>query len=253
MSKNKQPWWQGMQCAYCPDTASSEDHIPPRCLYGNRGKGLPLVVVPSCEVCRQKSTKDDEFFKTLLVKAAGDTNPVSKSHLLGSVGRAMKRLVIGLGPKIANQTVEFDLLTESGIYTGDQMLAIKIGDEDWRRIQVVLIRIVRGLNYRFSKWKERYDDHWYSVVDFESEDGRKILNNRSIMEPLQKAKTIALGDEQVCKAKVVRYETVKNAHLWSFEFFGRKRFFVLALPRQYAEGIVRRRGDKFMSPSGILH
>jgi hypothetical protein len=195
---------------------------------------------------------DDEFFKTVMVTAASRMNPVAESHFKGSVGRALRRFV-GLGPKLARQTVSFDLLTERGILTGQQMSAISISDEDWRRIQVVLMRIARGLNYKLSKWQKRYDDHLYNVVDFESENGRKALANQEITKTLEANKVIVMGDGRVCKAKVAPYSTIENAHLWIFEFFERKRFFVRALPKKQAEEIGRRKGMKFMNPSGIIY
>ncbi len=229
--------------------ADSEDHIPPRSMYA---KGTPdLVTVPSCGDCRRKYSKDDELFKTLMVTAASRMNPVAKEHFLGSVGRALKRLV-GLGPKIAAQTVQFDLLTQSGILTGEQMPAISICDEDWRRIQVVLIRIARGLNYRLSKWQKRYDNHLYDVVDFESEDGKKMLVTEGIMSTVRANKAITMGDSRVCKVIVVPFTTVENAHLWLFEFYERKRFFVLATTSERAKEVVQRRQAKFVSPSGII-
>ncbi|MFH1444503.1 MAG: hypothetical protein ABIG34_03880 [Candidatus Peregrinibacteria bacterium] len=247
--QKRQPWWHGMRCAYCPNTAENEDHIPPRSLYA---KGTPdLVTVPSCEACRKKYSKDDELFKTLLVHDAGVGNPVSKTHFLGSVARAMKRFV-GLGPKIAAQTVTFDVLTKSGLFTGEKVRAIEISDEDWRRVQVVLIRIARGLNYRFSEWKERYDDHWYNVVDFKSEDGQKILANADIMAFARSAKTIIMGDGRVCRAKVIPFETVKNGHLWLFEFYETRQIFVLATPKGRAKEAMERRRKQSVSPSGII-
>lgn len=248
MSKKKLPWWHGMQCAYCNNVADSEDHIPPRSLYA---KATPnLVTVPSCGDCRRKYPKDDEFFRTILVTTASRMNPVAEELFRGSVGRALKRFV-GLGPKIASQTVRFDLLTESGIFTGKKMPAITISNEDWRRIQVVLIRIARGLNYRFSKWKQRYDNHAYNVIDFESEDGKKMLAMKSLMSTARANKVIALGDGRVCKAIFVP-STVDNVHLWLFEFYERKRFFVLATTRERVKESAQRRQSKFMSPSGII-
>src|SRR5438105_2116110 len=53
-------------CVYCGERdATTEDHIPPRCLFG-----LPLpstlIKVPSCFRCNNGASKDDEYFRMVL-------------------------------------------------------------------------------------------------------------------------------------------------------------------------------------------
>lgn len=235
-----------MQCAYCPNLADSEDHIPPKAMYGGKATSY-IARVPSCGDCRRKFDKEDEFFKILHVHAAGDGNPISKDLLFGSVARALQNSA-GLKRKFASQTVSFPLLTKSGIFTGKHARAIEMSDEDWRRIQVVLIRFARALNYRYSEWKKRYDNHLYSIADFESEDGQKILANEGIMSTVRAAKTIIMGHPDVCRIKIIALSTLDNAHLWVFEFYGHKRFFLLVTPKERLKDIMKRRA----SPSGIL-
>lgn len=237
-----------MQCTYCEMVADSEDHVPPRSMY-TKGTG-DLIKVPCCADCRKKFSKHDELFVTFMVHAAGDSNPVSKERLFGSVSRAMNRLV-GIGPKIKQQTVSFDLLTESGIYTGKKLQAIDVSDADWKRIQLVLIRFVRALHFHMSKRTKRLDDGAYLVIDFESEDGRKIRAREKFMSAFRSARTLNLVDGNVCKVKIVEVTGV-DARIWLFEFYGRKRFIVIANTMEWARESNKRRQARFVSPSGIL-
>lgn len=235
-----------MQCAYCLNLADSEDHIPPKSLYAGKATSY-IARVPSCGDCRRKFDKEDEFFKILHAHAAGEGNPISKDLLFGSVARALENSP-GLRKKFASQTVSFELLTKSGISTGKHARAIKMTDADWRRIQVVLIRFARALNYRLSGWKKRYDNHVYTIVDFESDDGRNLLANEEIMSPIRAAKAITIGHPDVCKIKVIALGTLENAHLWLFDFYGRKRFFLFTTPRERLQVIAKRNGSR----SGII-
>lgn len=210
-----------------------------------------LIKVPCCASCRKKYTKDDELFVTYMVQAAGDSNPVSKERFFGSVAKAMDRLV-GIGPKVKSQTVSFDLLTKSGIFTGQKMRAIEVSDADWKRIQIVLIRFVRALHYHLNQRKKRLDNGAYQVVDFESEDGQKIKANEAFMTAFRSTATHNVVDGNVCKMKVINVTGVDDVKIWLFEFYGRKRFFIIANTMERAKQANLRKRAKFMSPSGII-
>src|SRR5688572_16056796 len=54
-------------CVYCGETGPlTKDHVPPQALCA---KPCPpdLVVVPACKPCNEGASKDDEYFKTVMV------------------------------------------------------------------------------------------------------------------------------------------------------------------------------------------
>lgn len=215
------------RCAYCLNKAENQDHIPPKCFF------LPSTQnrtwVPSCLACNKHYSKDDEFCWIFLCKAAGDLNPVSEDLNKGKINRALTRSV-GIGRKVANQTVSFDIITKSGIITGDQVKAIEITDKDWTRIQSFLIRLIKGFVYHASDGNITYDDHVYYVIDLESPDGIKILNTESQLKDLINENEVhSIVDARVLKFKVIPIEGSKKEHIWIMNFYDRKKFLVQAI------------------------
>jgi len=151
---------------------------------------------------------------------------------VSKIAQAFSRLV-GLKARLTAQTVSFDLLTKSGIFTGEEMKAIEISNEDWRRIQVFLIRVVRGLYYFFKDGKDKYDHHIYSVVDYESSDGKKILApDTELFNLARDARTNNIVDGRVLKAVIVPIQNTDNEHVWILNFYNRKTFCILSIQEE---------------------
>src|SRR5260370_9132685 len=54
-------------CTYCPNPATTEDDIPPKCLFSKpRPSPSSLVKVPSCWPCNNRASKDDQYFMVRL-------------------------------------------------------------------------------------------------------------------------------------------------------------------------------------------
>ena len=57
----------GERCTYCPNPATTDDHVPPKGLFSEPLPGpSSLITVPACESCNPGSSKDDEYFKVYL-------------------------------------------------------------------------------------------------------------------------------------------------------------------------------------------
>ena len=55
------------QCTYCGRHRKlADDHIPPKSLFG-KPRPPDLIKIPSCGPCNNQASKDDEYFKTVLV------------------------------------------------------------------------------------------------------------------------------------------------------------------------------------------
>jgi hypothetical protein len=128
------------RCAYCGEPATTDDHVPPQCLYT---PPLPsnLVTVPACAPCNNGVSKDDaEFRNHLSIMAGSFRGSANAAERLQPSLRAIRRD----RPTLA-RVVLGALLTErysaGGIYLGPGV-AVPLPPGARER---VLLRIVRGL------------------------------------------------------------------------------------------------------------
>jgi hypothetical protein len=61
MSKRKKKNLGG--CAYCPEPATTEDHVPPKGMFAKCMPSKPWV--PACQSCNKDASKDDEYMQRL--------------------------------------------------------------------------------------------------------------------------------------------------------------------------------------------
>lgn len=131
------------ECAYCGSRKeTTRDHIPPKNLFSGP---LPsnLITVPCCRTCNKLASKDDEYFRMMLVMRddAGDhpeAQKVFRSSVLKSLQRPEAR---GLTKRLQDNLFDLDLYTKAGIYVtrrGGYWV-------DHKRLDRVAARIVRGL------------------------------------------------------------------------------------------------------------
>lgn len=84
-------------CYMCDATATSVEHVPPRCLFPEQ-KDLPngadlrkqLITVPSCDVHNTSKSKDDEYLLYALSMNIPN-NPTASNHFSTKVLRAIQR------------------------------------------------------------------------------------------------------------------------------------------------------------------
>jgi hypothetical protein len=64
---------KGATCYMCDNPATSEEHVPPKCLFP-RDPALrrSLIRVPSCDIHNLRKSKDDELLRHILVAAPGN-------------------------------------------------------------------------------------------------------------------------------------------------------------------------------------
>jgi len=83
------------KCYMCDQTATTTEHVPPKCLFptmkdSSQDLRVNLFTVPSCDNHNGKKSKDDEF---LMVSIAGilGNNSIGFQHYHGKIQRALKR------------------------------------------------------------------------------------------------------------------------------------------------------------------
>ncbi|MHC4535752.1 MAG: HNH endonuclease [Planctomycetota bacterium] len=117
------------------------DHIPPKALFPEP-RPSNMLTVPCCKKCNESFSKDDEYFRTVLVSdAAVFSNPnvqAVNEKLLRSMSRPEAS---AMASAIRKSLHVVDVISRGGIYLG-RSPAMKINAS---RIKRVANRIARGL------------------------------------------------------------------------------------------------------------
>jgi hypothetical protein len=104
-----------------------------------------LIKVPSCQICNNGASKDDEYFKIVHNVAEGaDDNPMVQ-RIRPSVNRALTRpQAKGLFKSIAGTLRLEPQFTPSGLFAGHKPTF----EIDVKRLHNVIRRVTRGLYFR---------------------------------------------------------------------------------------------------------
>jgi hypothetical protein len=145
MSKTKRA-----ECQICGNAAVlTDDHVPPKNLFPSPRPGN-LVTVRACPGCNNRSSKDDEYFRTALAirHEAGESE--AAQQLMPKILRSFERPEgAGFAQSFLSTVQRVNAITAGGLYVG-QAHAFTV---DWARIDKVMSRIVRGLY--FNEFKRR--------------------------------------------------------------------------------------------------
>jgi len=129
------------KCAYCGVESSNEkDHIPPKSLFP-KPRPSNLITIPCCSKCHRPTSKDDEYFKSMMLMSHNNTSDSAK-EVLESVHRSFERdQQRGFVMSIINSIDEIDP-TFSALEFGKQKYTYEV---DLDRLTKVVIRIIKGL------------------------------------------------------------------------------------------------------------
>ncbi|HIC8861883.1 TPA: hypothetical protein ACW7Y0_002891 [Aeromonas hydrophila] len=140
-------------CYACEQTATSREHVPPKCLFPTElgvdfRKGL--ITVPSCNIHNGNKSDDDEF---LLVSLAGiiGCNKIGMLHKFTKVNRATRRSGGRLMDKVLKeQKIQHGYILENGIEVD-----VIWGKPDIKRLNDCFSLIGKGLYYH--KYGHKFD------------------------------------------------------------------------------------------------
>lgn len=131
-------------CAYCGEKdPATRDHIPPKNLFG---KPLPndLITVPCCKKCHEDTSKDDEYFRSVVVSwEALDGIPEVEAARDSVIRSLMRKESAGFAKTTIASISEISILKKSGCISKQTAMEI-----DYFRIERVLERVTRGLFYK---------------------------------------------------------------------------------------------------------
>ena len=215
-------------CVYCgADDASERDHVPPRGMF-LRPHPTNLITVPSCRRCNLGFSKDDEYFRAMMLMRREIAADAKTQPLLATLWRSLKRpQARGLAKRLVESVRDFEVWSSGGSFLG----TAPGYTVDQTRIATVLTRITRALYY--DETGERLPPEVRVSIDlgFESnraryDQARRYLAGRPIR---------AVGRREF-QYVWVRATENKFVSLWLLLFYGRTAFLSLTVPPDRAFG-----------------
>ncbi len=213
------------KCAYCGKERSlTRDHIPPRNIFP-KPRPSDLITVPCCEECRQGWSKDDEYFRSVIVNGASafkgteglQLNPLGadiqtrmEHKMLDSYARPEAK---GYLHEIVGEMIDLTVTTTEGIHL-PHLSGFKPNEG---RLNRVAGRIVRGLFFREKKTPVP-KDYRIDAVTFQGglDSGMDELRDNLLGFPPTNEQSIQGGDFQYCFWQLADYE---NATAWLAVFY----------------------------------
>lgn len=211
------------ECVYCGRFLPlTNDHIPPQALCG-KPRPSDLVVVPSCEQCNCGASKDDEYFKTMMVlKDRAGSHPEAVAIRDSAFRGLAKPKKTKFTRRILGSIRQVTIRTPTGLHVGKAPGF----DVDLVRLDRVVARVTRGLFWHHHDHVRLPDDH--EVVVW-SEDGLRgitpadVLQFRStLIDPILNNPARSIGRDVLH----YRYAYGDREHVtgWLLEFYGDVRF-----------------------------
>ncbi|SLM41753.1 conserved hypothetical protein [Nitrospira sp. ND1] len=125
-----------LKCVYCPDKATTNDHVIPRCLL-EKPYSPNLLTVPSCRNCNVGFKKDEEYFLAVMAQSGCVPSLITKIEEQGIVDRMLKKS-IGLDVRLQNS---MHVSKDGGVYIAP----------DEPRIASITRKVAFGLyNHRYT-------------------------------------------------------------------------------------------------------
>ena len=213
------------QCVYCGSRKKlTKDHIPPKCLFA---KPLPenLITVPCCRKCNEAASKDDEYFRSVIVLRRGAGDHVDAQKVSDKVLRALQRPgAKGLIKSLLGEVREFWYLNEQGFYELGASYNV-----DLRRLDRVASRIIRGLF-----WKEfgeclpdDYEAWAYNASGIQYMNEHQL---RTIEHVVSEGELSVVGNNVFVYWKSIAPED-KYSTVWILLFYESVAFLCFTLPK----------------------
>ena len=215
-------------CVYC---GSTDDHVPPKNIFP---KPRPdLVTVRSCKSCNNGESKNDEYFRAILVmhEDAGSTRQGHESWK--TVCRSLHRpRARWFSRSLARSLFELDDVTTGGIYLGTGT-AIKIQP---RRIDRVIERTVRGLFFEHFRRPMPFNDVVKTFSEYTFKSYPKSVQKQlgDMVTEITSQKRYQIGDD-IFEYSFVNVNDHETTTAWAMRFYNSVYFIAMNVPQNYKE------------------
>jgi len=125
-------------CYHCDKPGTTTEHVPPRCFFKEKGKGIfTLMTVPSCVQHNTKKSNSDEYLKFILTSTSSGVHREIIDRTVRGIIRLMKKRSRSL-----DQYGFSEDTGESNTYTTDGTTPV-----DVQLVQEALTAIARAVYY----------------------------------------------------------------------------------------------------------
>jgi hypothetical protein len=219
------------ECVYCDFVGTiTDDHIPSENLF-SKPRPNNLIKVPSCFPCNNGFSKDDEYFRLMIIMRNDIGSHAEYNKIWPVVHKSLKRPgAQGFANALIQNMALSDVQSTSGLYLG-RMPTYPV---DFVRLDRVAARIAQGLYYRETERRLRDD---YCVVAYNpgSTAGNVAGNGliQSNCKKLTSSKPTTIGNG-VFSYWFQRTKDDPYMSACLMEFFGKVQFFCVTVPKTLA-------------------
>jgi hypothetical protein len=216
----------GGVCAYCGAPEETRDQVPPRGIFASLlrlGFSGNLITVPSCKACNNTESKNDEYFRQVMVALETIEGATVPSPVVETIRRSAKR-----AEKEGVRT-PLHLLARTArkvwVWAADSSQAqLKTAvDIEWPRVRRTALRIARGL-YRHhtghnvpdhfdvavysegerANFTQEQQDFWHEMAMDTLKGTKKVVHPEAFMYAIN----AVAGDPRVATLVFVIYKKV---------------------------------------------
>ena len=169
-------------CVYCESQRElTRDHVPPKNLFA---KPLPpgLVTVPCCRKCNTSASKDDEYFRFIILREDAGDHPEARKVFPIIVKSLQRSQAMGFTNLLRRNIFDIDVYLPDGSYI-ERRGGYRVNVP---RLNRVASRIVKGLfwkefgarlpdNYKPKSWKD--SDLAFTKKELMAQEPHKIIGN----------------------------------------------------------------------------
>jgi hypothetical protein len=162
-------------CAYCPDEASTRDHVPCRKFFPEP-RPSNLITVPSCARCNNSISNDEEYFLIRVLAIAGAATEESAAVLKQRFSTVLTPRRLQRIRELAGAVRMTPVTSPGGVYLGHAPMF----SMDAHRMNHVLEKVVRGLYYH--EFRRRVPEGLGVAADIEP--ARRLLRAPAVQAML---------------------------------------------------------------------
>lgn len=150
----------GMTCAYCGAPEETRDHVPPKGIFAGLlrlGFTGNLITVPSCKACNNPESKDDDYFRQVMVTIETIEGVKAPAPILEAIQRSVqhaeregRRTALHA---LARASRKIWVLAEGAMHAQMHAQLRTAVDIDWSRVQRTILRISRGIYWHHKGYR----------------------------------------------------------------------------------------------------